>query len=103
MGDVDFAGQFVDVNRSAVCRTWRVLATAPNSGESRRVDLPAVLAGAESSPWVFLAAMDPAKPVNGAFVRFKVWYRVLRRAGLRAVRLHDLRHTFATLLLVSLF
>jgi integrase len=93
-----------------------VLETAPNSGKSRRVDLPvsllahlrarqslreaeAVLAGAELSPWVFPAPMDAAKPVNGAFVRFKVWYRVLRRARLRAVRLHDFRHTFATLLL----
>ena len=44
-------------------------------------------------------AIQMSKPVNGAFVRFKVWYRVLRRAGLRAVRLQDLRRTFATLLL----
>jgi integrase len=115
-GDVDFAGQFLDVNRSAVYRARRVLVTAPKSGKCRRVDLPAVLlarlrarqslreaeavlAGAELSPWVFPAPTDPTKPVNGAFIRFKVWYRVLRRAGLRAVRLHDLRHTFATLLL----
>jgi len=57
------------------------------------------VAGAELSQWVFPAPMDPGKPVNGALVRLKVWYRVLRRAGLRAVRLHDLRHTLATLLL----
>ena len=29
----------------------------------------------------------------------KVWYRVLGRAGMRQVRVHDLRHTYASLLL----
>jgi integrase len=37
--------------------------------------------------------------MNGAFVRYKVWYRVLRRPGVRQVRVHDLRHTDASLLL----
>jgi integrase len=37
--------------------------------------------------------------MNGAFVRHKVWYRVLHRAGVPQVRVHDLRHTYASLLL----
>ena len=48
---------------------------------------------------MFAAPMDATKPVNAAFLRFKVWYRILRRAGLRAIRLHDLRYTYARLLL----
>jgi integrase len=93
-----------------------VILGAPKSGKARRVDLPevmvarlrtrksiceaeAVVTGREASPWVFPAPSDPSKPMNGAFVRYKVWYRVLRRAGVRQVRVHDLRHTYASLLL----
>jgi integrase len=39
------------------------------------------------------------KPMNPAFLRFKVPYPVLEHAGLRSVRLHDLRHTYASLML----
>ena len=42
---------------------------------------------------------DLTKPLNAEHLRFKVWYRVLRHAKLRRVRLHDLRHTYASLLL----
>ena len=37
--------------------------------------------------------------MNGAFVRYKIWYRILRRAGVRQIRVDDLRHTYASLLL----
>ena len=37
--------------------------------------------------------------MNGAFLRFKVWYPVLAKAKLRAVRIHDLRHSYASMLL----
>jgi len=33
---------------------------------------------------------------NAAFIRFKAWYRLLPRAGLRAIRPHDLRYTYAS-------
>ena len=55
--------------------------------------------GRELSAWVFPSPSDQNKPMNGAFVRYKVWYRMLRRAGVRQVRVHDLRHTYASLLL----
>ena len=58
-----------------------------------RVDLAA------KDAWVFPSPSDQSKPMNGAFVRYKVWYRVLRRAGVRQVRVHDRRHTYASLLL----
>ena len=58
-----------------------------------------MVAGRELSAWVFPSPSDESKPMNSAFVRYKIWYRVLRRAGVRQVRVHDLRHTYASLLL----
>jgi integrase len=86
------------VNRTATYRNHRVILGAPRSGKTRRVDLPHALVGRltgrELSPWVFPSPSDRSKPMNGAFVRYKVWYRVLRRAGVRQVRVDDLRHTY---------
>jgi len=42
---------------------------------------------------------DASRPVDAAFIRYKRWYRLLRVAGLRALKLHALRHTYASLLL----
>lgn len=114
--DIDLAGHFVEVNRAVAYRAHRVQIGAPKSGQARRVDLPsalvarlrarqslceaeAIVQGRELSSWVFPAPSDGSKPINAAHLRFKVWYRLLRVAGLRGVRLHDLRHTFASLLL----
>ena len=114
--DVDLAGRFLEVRRTVGVRARRLLVGAPKSGQARRVDLPgtlasqlaerqsvhaaeAALAGREPSAWVFPSPTDPAKPLNAEHLRFKVWYRVLQRAKLRGVRLHDLRHTYASLLL----
>jgi hypothetical protein len=63
------------------------------------VEAEAALAGTEPSPWVFPSPTDASKPVDAAFVRFKRWYRLLSVAGLRSLKLHALRHTYASLLL----
>ena len=114
--DVDLAGRFLEVRRTVGVRARCLLVGAPKSGQARRVDLPATLAarlaerqsvqaaeaavaGHEPSAWVFPSPTDAAKPLNAEHLRFKVWYRVLRLAKLRGVRLHDLRHTYASLLL----
>jgi len=115
-GDLDSRGGFLDVRRNIAYRKRKVLEGAPKSGQARRVDVPRVLVerlqvrrgiqeaeatlkGVTGSPWIFAAPTDASKPVNPAFVRFKVWYRLVKKAGLRALRLHSLRHTYASLLL----
>jgi integrase len=114
--DLDVAGRFLEVRRTVSYRAQRCIIGSPKSGQARRVDVPealvarlhermtvreaaAAVAGLELSHWIFPAPSNADKPMNGAFLRFKVWYRLLRLAGLRGVRLHELRHTYASLLL----
>ena len=47
----------------------------------------------EGSPWV-VPGEDPQKPRSSLFY---LWKRIRRDAGIEDVRLHDLRHTFASL------
>jgi len=116
--DLNLEGHYLEVNRAVAYRQHRVIVGAPKSGKARRVDLPADLvaqlrrrlsvrqaeatvAGRPLSPWVFPAPSDDAKPMNAAFLRFKLWYKLLRKSGVRPVRIHDLRHTYASLLLLA--
>jgi integrase len=48
-------------------------------------------------PWVFVS--DTGGMLDGDNVRRRVHCAILQKAGLRSVRLHDLRHTFASLLI----
>ena len=41
---------------------------------------------------------DGTKPLDGDNLRSRVFYRLLEKAELRRIRLHDLRHTYASLL-----
>ena len=47
--------------------------------------------------WVF--CNEHGGPVDGDNLRHRVFYKLLSKAGLRRVRFHDLRHTFASHLL----
>jgi len=88
--------------------------TTPKSGESRRVDLSRELAstletlrlnreldavGPDRPPaatWVFCDGQGTPLHQNAIRLQF---FRSLKGAGVRQVRFHDLRHTFASLLL----
>lgn len=108
--DVDWQGRFIEVRRNLT--HWQL--TKPKSGESRRVDMSRELAqtlkdlllerqidagatGTEVPLWIF-----PSKTgglLHPHNIRDRVFYGLLTKAKLRQVRFHDLRHTFASLLL----
>jgi integrase len=110
-GDIDFANRFIEVQRNLVSGK---LTTTKNTNR-RRVDMSAFLtetferrlvaakaaalkAGkSEPLPWVFSNRED--EPLDGDNLRARVFQPALTKAKLRHVRIHDLRHTFASLLI----
>ena len=110
-GDIDWNGKFLMVRRGYVL--GRTLPT--KTDKDRRVDLSDALLEAlrvhrramrekwlkkgwsEIPKWVF--ANQEGKPANMDNVKLRHFYPNLAKAGLRRVRYHDLRHTFASLLL----
>ena len=46
-----------------------------------------------ASAYVFPSPFNPGRPYSGDL---KIWRSVRRKAGIEDVRLHDLRHTFAS-------
>jgi integrase len=48
---------------------------------------------------VFPAATDRTKPQNADWLRKRVWHPLLQLAHVRDVRLHDARHTYASMML----
>ncbi len=107
--DVDWNGRFLLVQRNIV----RGVLTSPKSHQRRRVDMTPQLSaalltwrrvqrerwlekGGEVPPWVFPSLEGTALEERN--VRH-VFSRLLEQANLRQIRIHDLRHTYATLLL----
>ena len=108
--DVVFAERFIEVRRNKVNR--RI--TSTKGTKNRRVDMSLQLrdvllrlrtaakqaslkSGTKMDDHVFLT--PDGSPIDGDNLRTRVFYRVLERAGLRRIRLHDLRHTNASLLI----
>jgi integrase len=107
--DIDFAGRFIHVRQNRV----HGVTTTPKNHQVRRVDMSTQLALelkalrrrerarclAES---VDMPTMVFASKTGGYLdvgnVR-RAFYRILTAAGLRHIRFHDLRHTFASLLI----
>ena len=61
----------------------------------RRV-IAALEKGQDAPAWVFASTKGTA--LDSANIRH-LFHRVLRKAGLRRIRFHDLRHTYASLLI----
>src|SRR5262249_45525155 len=108
--DVNLVGRFLEVRRNFTHGRL----TTPKSGEPRQVDLSreltatletlqldrqleAVSQGNEATPpWVFCDRQG--QPLHQNWVRLQ-FFRLLKGGGVRRVRFHDLRHSFASLLL----
>jgi integrase len=109
--DIDFSGGFIDVRRAIV--KGRV--TTPKSGKQRKVDMSHQLTEAlkahlhetkketlrkgwkETPKWLFYNEMG--NHLDPDHLRKRYFYKCLDKAGLRRIRFHDLRHTYASLLL----
>ena len=108
--DIEFHRRWIHVRRSRVAGKM----TTTKNKQRRRLDMSVLLtqtlmrlrvarqrkaltAGKAVPPWVFLT--PAGHPVDGDNLRRRVFYRLLEQAGLRKIRLHDLRHTYASLLI----
>jgi integrase len=110
-GDIDFKGRFIMVRRGIS----RGRLETPKSGKSRRVDMSMQLAETleklkldrkaetllkgwkEIPEWVFISKVG--SPVDEGHWRRRVFSVALEKAKLRKIRIHDLRHSFASLLI----
>jgi integrase len=114
--DIDWPRKLIDLRRTVALRNGRLIVNTPKSGKLRTVDAPgslivalrdrysvrqteAAVTGVAVSPWVFPSATDRAKPLNDAWLRDRVWRPLLDKAAVRHVRVHDARHTYASLML----
>jgi integrase len=111
-GDLDFRGRFIEIRRN-----WtRGRLTSPKNGKTRRVDmslkltqvlkdhlvsreLEAMAQNRQKTEWLFTNELgDMMDPDN---LRNRIFYKSLARAELRKIRIHDLRHTYATRLITN--
>ncbi|MBI2462431.1 MAG: site-specific integrase, partial [Candidatus Rokubacteria bacterium] len=59
----------------------------------------AALAGRPPAPWLFPS--PTGEPWDDRWIRWHVWRPLLRRGGLRHRGMHQLRHSYASLLLAA--
>lgn len=106
--DIDFENRFIHIQRSLS----KGKIETPKNGQSRKVDMSLQLAQelkqllhqrkidklekgwTEMPKWVFVK--DNGNPYHESYSR-RIFYSAIKKAGLRKIRIHDLRHTYATL------
>ncbi len=101
--DVDFEGNRIHVRRAL----WRGKFVTPKSKRSRRsIDMTRTVKEALArlpsrfrGELVFCA--EKGTPIDPENFTKRDWARALRRSGLRRIRFHDLRHTYASLLIAQ--
>ena len=99
--DIDFARHVIHVRRSL----WHGTLGTPKSRRSRRaIDMPPTLGQAlqrlsttRRSEFVFCS--ERGTPLDADNFRHREFPAALRRAQLRRIRFHDLRHTYTSLLI----
>jgi len=112
--DVDWHGKFLNLRRQAVRGQVTSLKTKHSrrridlsddllealSNHRRRMQEEALRKGRNEIPeWVFANSLGGFP--NMTHVKHRYFKKVLRKAGLRDIRFHDLRHTFASQLLCN--
>jgi len=106
--DIDFENRFINIERGFS----KGKIETPKSGQSRKVDMSLQLTdvlkrllrqrkidtlknGWSNLPeWVFIT--EGGNPCYENYPR-RIFYKLIKNAGLRKIRIHDLRHTYATL------
>ena len=111
-GDLDFRNRQVVIQRNFT--NGRL--TTPKNGKSRRVDMSTRLAdvlkqhlvkqelealGKDRPKPIWVFCNETGTMLDPDNLRRRVFYRLLEKAGIRRIRLHDLRHTFATRLIAN--
>ena len=97
--DVELAKARIIVRRQRSGLTGEM--TAPKTAAGTRwIDLPADLVS-ELKAYRLRTPGEFMFPLDARNWRSRVWHPALRRAGLRAIRIHDARHTHASLLIGS--
>jgi len=109
--DIDFREGFIEIKRSYTKGRF----TTPKNGKGRRVDMSRQLseilkklrterkAEALAKGWKDVPELvfvnEEGNVIDDVNLRKRVFNKALEKAGMRRIRLHDLRHTFASLLI----
>jgi integrase len=95
--DMDWASNRVIVRRQRSGHTGELTAPKTQAG-TRWIDLPKELV-TELKAHKLRTPGEVIFPIDPRNWRTRVWHPALRRAGLRSIRIHDARHTCASLLI----
>jgi len=106
--DIDFENRFINIQRGFS----KGKIETPKSGQSRKIDMSLQLTNvlkellhqrkvdtlkngwSKMPEWVFVK--NDGGPYHESHPR-RMFYKIIEKYGLRKIRLHDLRHTYATL------